>query len=365
MTGRYADMSTKPRKIKRVLLVDDNADYLDMIEEVFEVWAGGSWHILTATSAGQALALIEERPMDLAVIDLRMPGVDGLQFLQLLHKRVPAMPKVMLTGQADEENKTQCINSGAALFLEKPVGLDAMKGIYEALDKLISTAPENPFGQSPQSARLLAAIQSECTTHSSSVIEINGISEQGKIFIKHGSLVHAETLAIKGQPALNALISLSDGSFALRPFSEPQENTFDAPWQFLVDEAVRAASQPLDKKNALKAPTGGSISASSQDDNGPANASSSGLSDANPIIEEILVCGANDVVLFQWNCNDPQARIALMNSLQKQAASQTNRALGDSTRIELLDKKSVTWVEFKPAGKVFFKQRLSTAKTGH
>src|ERR1043165_8163203 len=96
--------NAKAKAVRKVLFVDDNVMFIDMIERVFSGWTQGSWQFLRATNAGKGMALMEEHVVDLVVIDMHLPGVDGLQFLQLLQQRHSNVPKVVMTGHPDVES---------------------------------------------------------------------------------------------------------------------------------------------------------------------------------------------------------------------------------------------------------------------
>ena len=84
-------------------------------------WRTGGWDIFTAENHAQALALLAKLRVDVVVLDIGMPGMDGIQFLQLLGRTHPGQQVAMLTGEATEERRKTCLESGAVLFLEKPV----------------------------------------------------------------------------------------------------------------------------------------------------------------------------------------------------------------------------------------------------
>src|SRR5690349_16174470 len=105
---------------KTILFVDDDTQFLEMVERVMGLWGKDKWKALTAPSASAALALLQENTPSLIVIDVCMPVVDGLQFLSIVHRRYPDIQKVALTGFATEAYRTACLANGAELFLEKP-----------------------------------------------------------------------------------------------------------------------------------------------------------------------------------------------------------------------------------------------------
>lgn len=101
-----------------VLFVDDDPNILDALRRQFR----NSFRIATATGPEQGLAAIADRgPFAVVVSDLRMPGMNGIQFLAAVRAQAPDTVRVMLTGQADMADAIAAVNQGAIFrFLLKP-----------------------------------------------------------------------------------------------------------------------------------------------------------------------------------------------------------------------------------------------------
>jgi len=123
---------------RQLLLVDDSMAFLETAGEVFEALANGEWEIHRASGADQALGIAQERQIELAVLDINMPMLDGQQLLGMLHKRHSELKLVMLTGLADETRRAQCLAAGAELFLEKPITRDGMQFVFNLLKDLMT-----------------------------------------------------------------------------------------------------------------------------------------------------------------------------------------------------------------------------------
>src|SRR5579863_9394201 len=98
---------------KKVLFVDDNLQFLEMIERLMGNWSQGEWQIFLAQNCGKALLILQEHAIDLAVIDVQMPVVDGIQFLALINRKYPTVQKVTLSAYADDAARAACLNHGA------------------------------------------------------------------------------------------------------------------------------------------------------------------------------------------------------------------------------------------------------------
>src|SRR5690349_2086515 len=125
-------MST-PRK-KQLLFVDDDAKLLGLLTELFGEMAKDRWEISVAQNHAEALAQLQAKKADLVVLDIGMPMMDGVQFLRLLGRTHPGLQVVMLTGQASEAKRKECLDLGAALFLEKPTDKSGYAGVFAAID---------------------------------------------------------------------------------------------------------------------------------------------------------------------------------------------------------------------------------------
>ena len=116
----------------KVLLVDDEEDFLATLAERLEA---RGLKVTTANNGENALASIEAEAFDLVVLDLAMPGLDGLETLKRIKARQPEAEIIMLSGQGSIKTSIEAMKLGAEDFIEKPVN------ISELLDK-ISEAKE-------------------------------------------------------------------------------------------------------------------------------------------------------------------------------------------------------------------------------
>ncbi len=96
-------MAAENSKRKAFLFVDDDVGFLTNIQDLFSEMAHGRWDIFTAENHAQALALLAKLRVDVVVLDIGMPGMDGIQFLHLLGRTHPGQQVAMLTGGATEE----------------------------------------------------------------------------------------------------------------------------------------------------------------------------------------------------------------------------------------------------------------------
>ncbi len=101
----------------RILIVDDDAAVRAALERTL---SGEGLTVETVSDAFQALDRLDQRPQDAVLLDLKMPGMDGLGLLDNLRRRGLEIPVVILTGHGDDFTSRQCLDAGAAAFLTKP-----------------------------------------------------------------------------------------------------------------------------------------------------------------------------------------------------------------------------------------------------
>lgn len=104
------------RKIN-LLIVDDETQFLNSISRSLEL---RDFKVLTASSGDEALALAGAHPVDIALVDLKMPGIDGQQTLEALKASHPWMEIIILTGHGSIDSAAACTRSGAYAYLQKP-----------------------------------------------------------------------------------------------------------------------------------------------------------------------------------------------------------------------------------------------------
>ena len=103
-------------KIK-VLLVDDEKDFVDALAERLEI---RDFEILKAYDGDEAVGKIAETDVDVVILDVQMPGKDGLATLREIKKAKPLVEVIMLTGHATVPSAIEGLQSGAYDFLMKP-----------------------------------------------------------------------------------------------------------------------------------------------------------------------------------------------------------------------------------------------------
>jgi len=230
--------------MNNLLFVDDDIAFLESIQRVFKTWSEGTGlTVQTAHSVGDALMMLQESPVNVVVIDIRMPVVDGMQFLRLLNRKHPNVQKAVLTGYAEDDYRTACLANGAALFLEKPRNTDEMKSVYAALVQLLEFPQTRGFSGIIQQASLADMLQMLCTGGNSLVLQVKSREGLAEIFIAKGAVVHAQAGDKEGYDAFYHVMTLRGGEFYTQPFVDPPKVTVSHSWEYLLMEAARVMDE--------------------------------------------------------------------------------------------------------------------------
>ena len=103
---------------KTVLLIDDHQRFLTALAEGLEA-CGSSFSILTAENGYRALRLLESAHVDLVVTDLRMPVMNGFDFISHMKKKYPGIPVIVMSSFLDPEVETRLRGLGVSQSIEK------------------------------------------------------------------------------------------------------------------------------------------------------------------------------------------------------------------------------------------------------
>ncbi len=107
-----------PQGEATVLFVDDEENILAALKRLFR---SGGYRLLTATSASAGLEILVKEPVDVVISDMRMPNMDGAQFLKLVAEKWPDTMRMLLTGYADLTSAVKAINEGQIYrYISKP-----------------------------------------------------------------------------------------------------------------------------------------------------------------------------------------------------------------------------------------------------
>ena len=107
----------------RLLLVDDEEGYVKVLSKRM---ARRNMEVMTALSGAEGIQRLRKQDFDVAILDLKMEDMDGIEVLRVFKKMVPDMPVIMLTGHGTEKAAREGLEMGAFDYLMKPCDLEEL-----------------------------------------------------------------------------------------------------------------------------------------------------------------------------------------------------------------------------------------------
>jgi DNA-binding NtrC family response regulator len=118
---------------KTIMIVDDEQRFVLTTTKIFERLG---YTVLTAVRGDEALELLEGRDVEVVLMDVSMPGMNGIETLAEIKKRHPLVEVIMITGTLSRDMAAEGFRLGAYDFLLKPVSIsDIVRKVDEASDK--------------------------------------------------------------------------------------------------------------------------------------------------------------------------------------------------------------------------------------
>jgi two-component system OmpR family response regulator len=122
----------------KVMIVDDEQDFLETIVKRLKA---RSIDVSGVASGYQALEALDSRDPDVIILDVKMPGMDGIETLREIKKKKPLTEVIMLTGHASVESGIQSMKLGAFDYVMKPVALDELlEKVRQAYERKLTQA---------------------------------------------------------------------------------------------------------------------------------------------------------------------------------------------------------------------------------
>ncbi|MCZ6778836.1 MAG: sigma-54 dependent transcriptional regulator [Acidobacteria bacterium] len=176
--------------MSQILVVDDDAGIRMTLTEAL---GRGGHRVRTAASGVETLSLIEQEPAEVVILDMVLPGIDGLQLLQDLHRQHLGLPVIMITGHASVGSAISAMKMGAFDYLVKPFRLEEVELVVrKALEqsrlrhedhrlrqRLVDHGPGGLLiGESSAMRRMLELVERIAPTRST--VLVTGASGTGK-----------------------------------------------------------------------------------------------------------------------------------------------------------------------------------------
>lgn len=116
-----------------VLIIDDDKGMCKTLSRILEL---DGYHISTANTASEGIALAKEHVFNIALLDIKLPDIDGVELLEILKKTAQDLSVIMMTAYASTENAIKALNRGADAFVTKPFDIEELRAIVKkSIDK--------------------------------------------------------------------------------------------------------------------------------------------------------------------------------------------------------------------------------------
>jgi len=184
-----------------ILVVDDEYAVRDSLSHWFEK---DGYEVTAAENATEALRALQEHSFDVVLLDIKMPGMDGMELQEHIHKIDPSLAVIMITAFASVETAVRALKQGAFDYVTKPIDPDELSHLVqraleqrrlekenlqlrESLDELV--AVDTIIGESPPMKKVLELVQHVAKTNAT--VLIRGESGTGKELVARA--IHANS----------------------------------------------------------------------------------------------------------------------------------------------------------------------------
>jgi DNA-binding NtrC family response regulator len=188
--------------VDKILIVDDDKDTRDILSDLI---SSDGYKAITASDGRQALIETKAHSPDLVLLDIKLPGIDGLKVLEEIKKMDKDLPVIMLTAHEDVKGAVQAMKSGAFDYITKPFDNEEMvlnikkalqtRALYREVENLRrrleeKTASARFIGESPRIKQVLIQVKRIAPTNMTVIIQ--GESGTGKELIAR--MIHEKSL---------------------------------------------------------------------------------------------------------------------------------------------------------------------------
>jgi DNA-binding response OmpR family regulator len=224
---------------KQVLIVDDEetltwslAKSLAHDRETYEV--------TTVNDGETALSVIEQQPFDVVVLDIRLPGMNGLDVLMNIKEHKPSTKVIIMTAYGSTDIREKAKARGSLYYIEKPFEIEQMRNL---ILKALKEDSARGFNGSMTGLQLPDLIQMNCLSQITTALFVKKDNREGCIYFEDGQMTHAEVGAIEGEEALFTILSWSTGSFRFVGGVKAPKVSITTNWEYLLIEGVRKADE--------------------------------------------------------------------------------------------------------------------------
>ncbi len=217
----------------RVLVVDDEDNIVLALHRVL-YQDNHRYDVLLAKTAEIAQTILRDRPVDVMVTDVHLPGMSGMDLLCWAAAESPTTRVIVMTAFDITGIKDRAHAFGCLRLARKPFDVHEMRStINAALDR------RDGFAGSLAELSLIDVIQMLCISRKTTALRVSQGEDAGVILIDNGEIVNAIWNDVMGEEAFYAMMTIANGFFTTSPLPPDVERTINDGWQGLLMEGIR------------------------------------------------------------------------------------------------------------------------------
>jgi CheY-like chemotaxis protein len=219
--------------IQTILIVDDSKPLVQLFRE--HILKSHKYVVRACYNGQEALDILDSEKIDLIILDIQMPVMDGLQFLTELHNRSIWMPVIIMTGEQIEENERKFGDFGIVDFLNKPVSLDELdRRIDDVLRRRVNK-------DSISGISIIGILQVLEMERKTGILTVRIGKKDGKIFFKEGKVVDIEIDNLNVEDSLEEIIKsdMKKQKISIEYIHHRRENKIEKSLTELLLDAAR------------------------------------------------------------------------------------------------------------------------------
>jgi len=234
------------KKLPKVLIVDNELEVIKLLRDALAA-DHDIYEIVTASSALEALTILDREEIALVLSDVRMPEINGIELLDKIKRRIPGISVILMSGYGTDEMRTTIKQTECLRFIEKPFATDKLRQLLHE----IFAKQQQGFSGTLNNIELIDIIQICSLSGSSMMIQVKQHSHEGVIVISEGEIIHAAYEGIDGEAAFYEIISWGGGNF--KTLGKPTETkvSIKKTCQFLLMEAARLKDEKVLKESII------------------------------------------------------------------------------------------------------------------
>lgn len=191
-----------------ILIVEDDKKVVELLKETIEE-IGNGCNIKIAYNGKEAVEIFEKEKIELALLDIKMPVMDGVQVLTELHNRKIWLPIIILTAYSVKDIEHKLLEFGIVDYLSKPLDIAKLK---KRIKEVLKNREQKDSITGMSLAAILQVLEMEQRT---GVITIKTDKNSGRIFFKKGMVVDIDAEGLSPEEALGTLLDQSNKDQAI------------------------------------------------------------------------------------------------------------------------------------------------------